>query len=119
MSNRWQTRMKGRYLGEQSALRGQLRWEDASWRAGDSIERLGRYQLDAEPEEGATVLTLRTLEGPVQASGAGRLSDDGSYLVDLELRAEGGLSPSLAEALALVASPTENGYGVRLQGDWQ
>jgi hypothetical protein len=47
------------------------------------------------------------------------LLEDRSYDVDITVRSEGGLDERLQQALSLVARPVEQGYRIKLDGEFQ
>jgi hypothetical protein len=60
---------------------------------------------------------VTTLSGIVSAEGTLALNQQ-RYEVDLEVEATSGtLDAELAHALSLIASPSENGYRLRLDGE--
>jgi hypothetical protein len=59
-----------------------------------------------------------TLEGKVLATGSVQL-DGRVYAVDITVQGEGGLDQRLQQALALLAQPVEQGYRIKLDGEFQ
>jgi hypothetical protein len=60
---------------------------------------------------------IDTLSGPVVATGAVTLNQR-RYAIDLFIESSGQeLDAELAQALSLIASPEENGYRLRLDGE--
>jgi hypothetical protein len=102
--------------GMPQALRGRLLWERAAWVAPGGSFSLGSYAVDfgpaGEQNIGGEVLTLA---GPLRATGAVAL-DGRRYRLALDLGSERPLAAPLANALALMATPTAEGYRLRLDG---
>lgn len=100
------------------AANGRAVWRDAGWLAADGRRPLGTYAATLSTEgagaQSAVNVDIATLAGGVQAEGQGQL---GQQRYGLELRLSGdALEGQLAQALALIATPAENGYLLRLDG---
>ncbi|MBA6412905.1 type II secretion system protein N [Parahaliea sp. F7430] len=96
---------------------GRLVWQQAVWSAPRGRLPLGSYvlefkQADADAALSAEVLTL---SGPLQAEGSMTLKQQ-IYALDLNITAEGGLDPSLRDALSLVATPQAEGFHLKING---
>ncbi|MFT7286072.1 MAG: hypothetical protein ACI87W_000176 [Halieaceae bacterium] len=102
--------------------RGQLVWREAAWRSASGLNRLGSYALlvttGAVSDSDDTQISagIETLAGPVRAEGSAVLRGR-RYFIDANIDAQGGLHPELERALALIASPAQSGYLLRLDGD--
>ncbi|MDH5172698.1 MAG: type II secretion system protein N [Gammaproteobacteria bacterium] len=98
---------------------GRLVWQDAGWNSPGGPVPLGSYALDfAQAPDAALVGEVVTLSGAVAASGSVRLQGR-AYGVDITLSGEGGLDQRLQQALALVARPVDQGYRIKLDGEFQ
>lgn len=106
---------------------GRAVWQDASWLAPAGRRPLGTYAATFESavsssegdagESSGVRLKIETLSGMVRAEGDGEL---GSSSYELDVRIEGdNLEADVAQALALVAAPEDNGYRLRLSGAMQ
>ena len=98
---------------------GRVVWEDAAWLSPQGAIPLGSYAVDSRQVDRELQATILTITGPLQADGLIKLSrkdDIASYDLALELGSEGGMNPQLQEALSLLASPTDTGYRLVLQG---
>ena len=98
---------------------GRLVWEDATWLSPQGAISLGSYAVDSRQVERELQATILTITGPLLADGLIKLShkdETASYELALELGSEGGMNPQLQEALSLMASPTDTGYRLVLQG---
>ena len=99
-------------------LSGRLTWERAAWDAPGSSFPLGSYALDFAPAGDAVRGEVLTLAGPLEAAGSLSLAGR-RYRVDLTLDSDRPLPRPLAEALALLATPTDRGFRLVLDGDLQ
>ncbi len=99
---------------------GRLVWQDASWRASTGVRSLGTYVATIESSTAEQLeINVETLAGPLQVAGTATLQGR-RYDLDLQLApAVVGSDPELERALSLVASPSENGYRLRLDGELQ
>jgi len=97
---------------------GRIVWQSARWQAGSREYALGTYVAEVESSEDASIrATVDTLSGPVFTRGYARLAGS-AY--DLEFQIDGGdqaLAPEVERALRLFATPREDGYLLRLDGD--
>lgn len=97
---------------------GRLVWQGAAWESPGGLRVLGSYAATfSSPAQERINVEIVTLSGPVRATGTVSL-DHQRYAVDLYLESEGQIfDPDLGQALSLIASPEENGYRLRLNGD--
>ncbi len=101
------------------AARGRLVWQEAAWEAPQGMQPLGTYAVDVETAgEGILTGEVLTLSGEVRAEGLVELQGP-TYRVDILLSGEDALDEQLARALALVATPEEGNYRLRLEGGFQ
>jgi hypothetical protein len=99
-------------------VEGRLAWERAAWEVPSGGFALGSYALDCATSQGVVTGEVLTLAGPLEA--AGRLSLDGRrYRAVLDLGSERPLAAPLANALALLATPTDSGFRLELEGELQ
>lgn len=88
-------------------------WRSADWTAVETPIPLGDYEARVQARDGSIESTVRTLSGPISVSGNAAWSME-SYSIDLLLRGQnGGLPPSLGNALSLVAVEEDGGFRVR------
>lgn len=100
------------------SLLGQVSWNDAVWRDGDSRFSLGSYAVEFRAgANGDTVGELISLEGPLLASGEITLTRDGLFALAITLNSERPFAPSLERALSLVAAPQDDGFYLQLSGN--
>ncbi|MEP0203502.1 MAG: type II secretion system protein N [Halioglobus sp.] len=105
--------------GVVQSIVGRVVWEDAVWLSPRGDVALGSYAIDSKQVDSGVRAEILTLTGPLLADGLIALSHtDGvaSYDLRLELGSEGSMNPQLQEALSLMASPTDTGYRLVLQG---
>lgn len=96
---------------------GRLVWQDGSWLSPTGQLSLGSYAVEvAEAGEGVLRGEVLTLSGPVAASGEIELSGP-AYSVDITVGGGRALDPRIEQALALVATPGENGFRLQLEGE--
>jgi hypothetical protein len=97
---------------------GRLVWQGAAWQSPGGRRVLGNYVATfTSPASQQVNASIDTLSGPVKATGTVSLSQR-RYAVDLYIESSGQeLDAALAQALSLIASPEENGYRLRLDGD--
>jgi hypothetical protein len=97
---------------------GRLVWQSAAWDSPRGRRGLGSYAATVtSPGDEQVNAIVTTLSGIVSAEGTLAL-DQQRYEVDLEVEATSGtLDAELAQALSLIASPSENGYRLRLDGE--
>lgn len=95
---------------------GRLLWQGARWDSPRGPIALGSYVADVAQAGGGTLHgDVLTLQGPVQA--AGELQWDGvGYSIDLRIDSEGAWDPLVEDSLALIATPENQGYRLRLSG---
>lgn len=100
------------------AADGRLVWQDAAWRAASGVRPLGTYAAEvSSAAPGNLEFRVQTLAGPIQVAGTASLAGE-RYAVDLEIGLPPGMAdPELARALSLIATPRENGYLLRLDGE--
>ncbi|MFK7829230.1 MAG: type II secretion system protein N [Congregibacter sp.] len=102
---------------------GRAVWRNAGWLAFDGRRPLGTYAAtfsplgagdaaDAEPS--GVAVEVATLAGDVEAQGSGRVQQK-RYELELSISADA-MDRQLEQALALIATPVENGYLLRLDG---
>jgi len=107
-------------------LEGRLTWERAAWDAPGSSFALGSYAVDFAPaadssragSNGGVRGEVLTLAGPLEAAGTLALAER-RYRIDLTLTSERSLPRPLAEALSLLATPTDRGFRLVLDGELQ
>ncbi|MHA7816662.1 MAG: type II secretion system protein N [Pseudohaliea sp.] len=103
-------------------LEGRMTWERAAWDAPGSRFALGSYAVDFVPatggDGGGVQGEVLTLAGPLEAVGTLGLAERG-YRIDLTLTSERSLPRPLAEALSLLATPTDRGFRLVLDGELQ
>ncbi|WP_439100282.1 type II secretion system protein N [Congregibacter sp.] len=97
---------------------GRLVWQGAAWQSPRGVHVLGSYAANiTSPAKQQVIADVVTLSGPVMASGAVDLVEK-RFTIDLRIESpEQALDPELAQALSLIASPEENGYRLRLDGE--
>ncbi|MEE4277071.1 MAG: type II secretion system protein N [Halieaceae bacterium] len=96
---------------------GRVVWQNARWSAPQVQHDLGSYVALIEGDLRDT-LTARvdTLDGPVPARGSARLADS-RYEVDIVVgNGRTRIDPEIERALELFATPSEEGYRLRLSG---
>ena len=100
------------------AATGRLVWQDAAWRAASGVRALGTYAAEVSSAgPGDLQFRVQTLAGPIQVAGVASLAGQ-RYAVDLEIGLPPEMAdPELARALSLIATPRENGYLLRLNGE--
>ncbi len=100
-----------------SAANGRFVWQDAVWRTKTREHPLGSYVAQVS-STGATILAeIDTLAGPVEAQGNATLEGSG-YDLEISIAAlNGSLAAEVERALQLFATPDEDGYLLRLDGD--
>ncbi|EED33802.1 bacterial type II secretion system protein N [gamma proteobacterium NOR5-3] len=96
---------------------GRLVWQEAAWQSPGGRRPLGNYVATfTSPAEQQIEADIVTLSGPVVATGTLTLVQR-RYSVDLLIESSGqAFDAELAQALSLIASPEENGYRLRLDG---
>jgi general secretion pathway protein N len=95
---------------------GRVVWERAAWASVSGLHALGTYAAQlSTPASGTVEAKLQTLAGPIDVTGTARLTAE-RYAIDARLGSAAPLHPELSRALALVATPGENGYLLRLDG---
>lgn len=109
--------------GELREAKGRMVWQNGGWTDAARSSALGSYVASFETGNDApdgfstVVVTVETIDGPLLAEGQVSLQR-GSYDVDLALQPAGNaLDPALVQTLSLFATPSENGYLLRLNGD--
>ena len=97
---------------------GRLVWQSAVWRSSSREHPLGSYVAQIQsPDDQVLAATIDTLSGPVAAVGFARLTGS-RYDLDLTISGrDRALAPEVERALRLFASPEEDGYLLRLDGD--
>ncbi|MDP5052622.1 MAG: type II secretion system protein N [Congregibacter sp.] len=97
---------------------GRLVWQGAAWESPKGLRILGNYAATfTTPNDQQINVQIVTLSGPVVAAGTVSLNQQ-RYSVDLLIESSvQELDPELAQALSLIASPAENGYRLRLDGE--
>ncbi|MFK8040729.1 type II secretion system protein N [Congregibacter sp.] len=100
------------------AADGRLVWQSAAWLSPQGVRVLGSYVATiASPAPRQLVADIVTLSGPVVAAGEVDL-DRERFNIDLFIESSAqALDADLAQALSLIASPEENGYRLRLDGE--
>ncbi|KGE05369.1 type II secretion system protein N [Pseudohaliea rubra] len=102
--------------GTPRALTGRLTWERAAWAAPGNSFALGSYAVDFVPSEAAVQGSVLTLAGPLEATGTLALAER-RYRIDLALTSDRPLPGPLANALSLLATPTDRGFRLVLDGE--
>tara|TARA_R110001592_G_scaffold363371_1_gene685606 strand:- start:223281 stop:224033 length:753 start_codon:yes stop_codon:yes gene_type:complete len=98
--------------------KGRLVWLNGAWNSPSGPLPLGSYALDfAQAPDAALQGQVLTLAGEVTAQGSVQLQGR-SYGIDITVQNEAGLDGRLQQALSLVARPVENGYRLKLSGDF-
>lgn len=98
---------------------GRLVWQDGGWNSPNGPVPLGSYALDIGQAPGAALAgEVLTLAGPVTARGPLQLQGR-TYSVDILVGSEAGLDERLQQALSLVARPVDQGYRLKLDGEFQ
>lgn len=96
---------------------GRLTWEDALWRTNSRQHVLGSYVAEISSSDEAILAVVDTMRGPVVALGTARL-DGRRYNLELDIgTTDGAFAPEIERALRLFATPEEDGYLLRLDGD--
>ncbi|WOJ98419.1 type II secretion system protein N [Congregibacter brevis] len=100
------------------AADGRVVWQDAAWQSPQGVRVLGSYVATIDsPAPRQVVADIVTLSGPVVAAGEVDL-DEQRFNIDLFIESSTrALDADLAQALSLIASPEENGYRLRLDGE--
>ena len=100
------------------AAEGRVVWQDAVWQTQGGARPLGSYAVIlSTTAPGRVAARVETLAGPVFANGSATL-DARRY--EVALRIDGGgraLETDIDSALRLFATPQEDGYLLRLDGD--
>lgn len=103
--------------GLPTAGSGRLLWQAGGWNSPSGPVPLGSYALDLNQPRGAPAEgVVLTLAGPVKADGRAQLQGN-SYAIDIVLRSEH-WDERLQQALSLVAGPTDEGYRIKLDGEF-
>jgi hypothetical protein len=112
------------------ALEGRMTWERAAWDAPGSSFALGSYAVDFAPAvdgapagdnggaQGGMNGKVLTLAGPLEAAGTLALAER-RFRIDLTLSSDRPLPRPLSEALSLLATPTDRGFRLVLDGELQ
>lgn len=101
-----------------SSGQGRVVWERGAWQAPRGPLALGTYALDFEQSEGQPLLgEIITVSGAVQAQGDVTV-EGSSYGLNIRVRSDEPLDSQLKEALALMAAPEEDGYRLKLEGQF-
>jgi hypothetical protein len=99
------------------AASGRLVWQDALWRTATQEHLLGTYVAEVSSSDGTLRAAIDTVSGPVSARGAATLQGS-RYDLDLAISGrERVLAPEVERALRLFATPDEDSYLLRLDGD--
>ena len=106
----------GRSASFESAS-GRLLWQDAVWTAHTGDVALGRYAVDVGSDGEGVTATLGTLSGPLQLDGLLRLKGE-RYALDVALRGPAVANEAFQQSVALLATPVDGGFDLRLEGDW-
>lgn len=101
---------------------GRAVWQDAVWNAATAVHPLGTYAARLSTnDDGRVAAVVETLAGPVLAEGTitlDDLNDAVRYDIDLSITAGArGFDSEVERALRLFASPGQDGYRLRLDGD--
>ncbi len=98
--------------------RGRVVWQKGSWLSPRGPVALGSYALDVQQPAGeALVGEVVTLNGPLQARGGLKL-EGRRYELDVFAGGDAALNADLKNALALLATPTPEGYRIALDGEF-
>jgi len=94
---------------------GRAVWDSARWQTAATSHALGTYVAHLETSSPPTITArVETLAGPLDVTGSGSF-DGQRFAVDLILEDPARrLDPELEAALRLFATPTEDGYRLRL-----
>ena len=96
---------------------GRLIWQQAFWRGSRGAQPLGDYELTfSVPGPGQANGRLTTLSGDLRIEGEFAL-DGRQYTLDTRIRNRGKMDQELADALALMAIPTEDGYKLKFTAE--
>lgn len=97
---------------------GSAVWRNAAWTSSSGRQNLGDFVLRANtPQPGVIDLRVESLSGNLNIEGEGQLLED-RYTLELLISSPGlSMNSDLQQALALIATPTENGYLLRLDGE--
>lgn len=92
-------------------LDGRLILRDLGWKMGRQVLKLGDFSADAHSDDrGAIEVKIASLSGPLDLSGRTGLAADGTYDVDLELKAKPGAPDTLRNLLQTLGRTDPRGY---------
>ncbi len=98
--------------------KGRLVWRQAFWRGNQGSQPLGDYVLQFEiPAPQQARATVSTLSGPIKVEG-GVTVDGRQYSVDARLSSSGRIDQELANALALMAAPVDDGFLLKFNSEF-
>lgn len=97
---------------------GLLTLRGLSWKLGREPVLFGDYEAKFENETGGVKATVRSLSGPLEVSGEGRVLDDRSYEMNLQLRARPDAPPMVPNLVRNLGQPDAQGwYHLRRRGN--
>jgi hypothetical protein len=97
---------------------GRIVWQGGAWNAPNGPVPLGSYALQfAQQEDAALIGEVISLSGAVDAQGSVQLQGR-NYDIDITVQSEGGLDQRLAQALSLMARPVDQGFHIKLDGEF-
>ncbi|MGB0218372.1 MAG: type II secretion system protein N [Sinimarinibacterium flocculans] len=92
------------------SAQGHLQVIGLSWALGREPVVLGDFEAQIEDAEDGIVANVGTLKGAVEVRGSARLSNEGGYDVDLQLRAAPDAPPMVGNLLRSLGQPDASGY---------
>ncbi|MEM0954135.1 MAG: type II secretion system protein N [Pseudomonadota bacterium] len=103
--------------GWPSSGAGEIVWQQAFWLGSRGAQPLGDYVLKFSiPGPRRAIGQLRTLSGDVRVEGEFALNGR-EYSLDTRIRNRGKMDQELANALALMAIPTADGYKLKFTAE--
>ena len=104
--------------GQLTAAAGKAILENAVWTAQSGDIPLGTYHLDIENQvDGEVVGAMKTLGGALQLTGDVVIRP-GSYQIKLQATGPVALDDSFRGAVAMLATPTSEGFDISLEGTY-
>lgn len=104
--------------GWPSRAEGLLELRGLSWKLGREPVLLGDYETKFENETGGVKATVRSLGGPLEVGGEGRVGDDRSYELNLQLRPRPDAPPMVGNLARNLGEPDAQGwYHLRRRGN--
>ena len=103
--------------GRPSAGAGRAVWQQAFWRGSRGAQPLGDYLLEFRiPGPGRAEARVTTLSGDVRVEGDLSLTGR-RYSLDTRIRSRGTMDEELANALALMAVPVDDGFMLKFSSE--